>query len=775
MLYRPTSRALLRGMFLAIAVLSVAFPEFVVHTVLRADNWAHVINRHHHDLTLPFLKAAHFYLVPVALLLASAAWGLKRDRAWARWTACGGSVLLLLGFPAFTLLGAISLYVLFAKPAPQRPRPAVSAASKPKPETQEPNSTIPEPFLVGLCMFCAFQAFALLCLWAQRSGLPPWNPGWKGWLYLGVCMLAYTALHEFGHAAMAWTLFFRVSAIAIGPMRFWHDGRAWRFRFNGKALWDNTGYVRAVPGSDDSLLMKYIAITAAGPALSLISGLLLLLAFFTMPGSGWERWWWLVAGNAVLGIFDGVVNLLPAGNSDGRMLYHLLKGTSEGEQLLDSAKISMLWEQAASSHAKAEFEEEAELRRAVLQLAAESDEPPRAAMARSHQALGYALLAAEDWVAAEGELRQALDLAAGCRNCSRIEAHAWAGLQKVWFERGNAAEAEKAGIAALSPTVWRNRERTEPVSAILAAQVRLRAGDFVSALATASQAAGMLANGLALHRGAAWSVQAQAQMATGAVGPGLEAARQAAAILLSSEIPPSDRNRAAAELGELGEALWKWGETAAAIEMLRSAVDTLEAGGARIAGARCRVKLAGIQRSLGRETEAVYTLPDEESLPAALRRTLLAERGEVHLASGNITAAIVEFEHLCASWREEAAAPDIEFAVADGLLARALLEAGKTARSAVLARRAAAVLTSLDHPDAPVCRITLALACRERSRAVFDAALRSIETAPLAPRGEKQRRLESERARIERLAPVEGTVAVDSDIPSLAVACPVVS
>jgi len=101
--------------------------------------------------------------------------------------------------------------------------------------------------------------------------------------------------------------------------------------------------------------------------------------------------------------------------------------------------------------------------------------------------------------------------------------------------------------------------------------------------------------------------------------------------------------------------------------------------------------------------------------------------------------------------------------VAEGRLAAALLEVEETPanrdEAAKLASHAVEVLTPLGHPDAASCRITLAIAGRERSRALFAEAIECIESHPLLARGEKTARIASERGRIGRMGPVEGSAS----------------
>jgi Zn-dependent protease/tetratricopeptide (TPR) repeat protein len=709
------------------------------------------------------------------LLCLATFFGLKLDKPWGRWTGAAVSSLLLIGFPLLTAAGLVGLYAMFAKPLPpdpgsrSAPPPAAAAATGLRASGRDP---VAQPFVIGIAMILGFQGLAFLTLYAQRNGMPASNPGFAWWVFFFLLLFVQAALHELGHAAMAWTVFFRVRVIAIGPFTCWDDGYGYRFRLEWKRLLDSTGYMGAVPVSEDDLLLKQTAVIAGGPLLSLVTGGLFLLAFLALPGTGWEAAWLMLAFNAVLGLGYGVMSLLPIGDSDGAMLYHLLRDTPAGRQPMGRIKVSLVREQAAAAHSRADFRKEVEFRQVALQLAGEAGERDSMAIAAGHLALGNALLALEDWPRAQAEFSKCLEFEAECGRDASLRANCWWGLQAACLERYLAEAAARAGAAAVKAIEERKPARNRASMAVtrtMLAQVHLRAGAFEAALAAATEALALVPRhrGRLMLRAAIFSVQAQAHLSLGADGPGMEAAREAAAILTSSAIPESSRNLASDALGELGEILWKTGSSGPAVDLMRQAVRQLESGGATATAAQYRIKLAAALRALGRHAEALYALPGEETLPPSALRSLLGERAELHLAAGHPQEAAADARALLALWQPEPAAAT-EIAVAEGLLARANLEAGNPAEAEPLARHAAAVLADWGHPGAAGCRITLALAARERSPAAFDEALRLIESAPLLGAAEKTRRLEAERARIGRCGPIQGSNVLSGSMP---VAC----
>jgi hypothetical protein len=375
----------------------------------------------------------------------------------------------------------------------------------------------------------------------------------------------------------------------------------------------------------------------------------------------------------------------------------------------------------------------------------------------------------EDWPSAQTEFLKCLEFDIECGLDPSLKANSWWGLQKAGVERHWVEAAADAGAAAVGALEERKRNghrATLAVTRTMLAQAQLRAGAHEASLAEAAGALAILPRhrDRLVLRAAIISVQAQAHLSLGAEGSGMAAAREAAAILSSPGIPEPSRNLASDGLGELGEELWKAGQSGPALDMMRMAVSHLESGGAVATAAQYRVKLAAALRTLGRHAEALYALPGEETLPPGALGCLLGERARVHLAAGRPLEAAADARALLALWQREPQPPQPETAAAEGLLARACLEAGNPAEAEPLARHAAEVLAHWEHPDAAGCRITLALATRERSRFVFEDALRTIESAPLLSAAGKARRLEAERARVDRFGPIEGAITVECPV-----------
>jgi tetratricopeptide (TPR) repeat protein len=784
MLPLPEGRVFLRWMYLALGLGILCFPEFTVQAVLRAPHWAGRFYPEGSRAYAQFVAAGYVYARAVPLGCVAAFLGLWRNRSWSRWTGAAAFGLLLPGFPLLSVAGAVGLYAMFAKPLaadprsrPAAPSPANSAAGRWSPG----RDSMAQPFTIGIGMIFGFQGLAFLTLYAQRNGMPAWNPGIAWLAFFLLSLLAHAALHELGHVAAAWTVFFRVRSVMIGPFVFQSDAYGYRFRLDWKRLLDSGGYTGAAPVTGGDLIVKLAVVIAGGPLLSLLAGGLCLLAFLALPGTGWEGAWLIVAFNAVLGVSYAGMSLLPMGCSDGAMLYHLLRDTPAGRQLIGRIKVPLVQEQAEAAHSRADFQQEVEFRTVALRQAQTGGGRDSTAIALGHQDLGHALLALEDWPRAQAEFLKCLGFETECALNPSLKANSWWGLQEACARRHWAQAAAHAGAAAVK-AIGECQPARNPaglaVTRIMLAQARLRAGEYQTALTEAAAALAILPrrDGHLMLRAAIFSVEAQAHLLLGAERHGIVAAREAAAILNSPGIPEPNRNLAFDELGELGEGLWDAGQSGTGIDLMRQAVTQLESGGAMATAAQYRIKLAAALRTLGRHSEALYTLPAEETLPPGALGCLLGVRAAIHLAAGHPRDAATDARALLNLWLARAANSEsrapldlmqpqppaaIEIARAEALLAHACLEAGNPAEAEPLARHAAGVLAEWGHPDAAGCRITLALATRERSRAVFEAALRLIESAPLTSAAEKARRREAERARVDRFGPVEGSITVE--------------
>jgi tetratricopeptide (TPR) repeat protein len=638
------------------------------------------------------------------------AWGMKRRRRWSRWTGICASLFLLPGFPLFSIAGGLGLFGILLVDLDLEP-----AGVRLKGEAWDRRrESLLQQFVVAAGWILIVFLFARFTKYAQGIGLAFERLGWNWWLYVSVCSLVNTAVHELGHAAMAWGLHYQIRVISIGPFIFADKGEGFRFRIEWKRILDLGGYMGAVADSEHRLRVKEIAVIAAGPATSFLLGQILLAVFALLPGTPWQASWELVALGTAIAFSSVVVNLVPVGYSDGGMLFHLICNTRAGKQLLDRVLLQKLNAQAAQNHDRADFATEVAERTITLRKMQQGGERNRLAIALCHQSLGHARLACNDWPGAELEFRKCLEFEAECAATPALRANAWSGLHQACTARFHTAESSRVYERAVEVLNQRKKERDLAgltVTRTMLAQTHRRARNFNDSLAESAAAleSAPRARGQLLLRAMLHSVQAKAALGLGWVDSAMRASAQALEIVRSGEIPPADQNLGWDEVADLGAAFAQAGLLAKGLELIEEAIGKIEAAGITPTAALYRAKMATILRIDGKLDDAWAVLPQDTSFALAIRRIVLTERAELHLAAERPAQAIADCEELIELWSsEEGAEP--ERASSRALLAAACLENGDHARAEAVAREAAAGLCPMQHPNAIGCRITEFLA-----------------------------------------------------------------
>ncbi len=732
----PDRRILFRWMFDGLGFLLIFAHEFVVHTLLRTDWWAGFLFGPGTAGYAFFMAAAYFYLLPTPLLCWMTAAGLKRNKGWARPLGICTSTLLLLGFPWLTAAGAIGLYVLckhdgkvIAPPVPTTKPTADFWESKRRSKAQ--------PIVGTVLWIAAFFSQAWFSVYARRVGMPSWNAGWKWWpLFFGF-VLFHIALHEFGHSLAAKLVGFKVRIISIGPFTFWRENDRVRFRFVAARLFESGGYMGAVPVSEDNLRWKQVFVVAAGPLSNLITCLLSLRLFFSLPGTTYQNWWWIVVLNVSVSAVMAVGNLLPLGYCDGSMLLHLILWTPAGQLLLDRQRVVQLGEEAEACHARADFDRQIRIMEEMVERSREFGNANALMIAACEQALGTAHGLVDDWPSAENCLQRALEFGGELAANPALAANVWSGLHMAQVHRHDLAvvgQTYASTVAILNHRRQSRSDHAEPaVSFAMMAQAHLRNGSYQAALEE-------IEGGLATASSRATSLRAHLlrSKAVCLFHRGDKDAARAAAYESANLFRSTGRNLGWEDVADLGQAIWIAGDEFLSLELMREGIERLESGGAAGIAGKYRTKLAGTLRVLGDAETAWRELPLEAALSAPLRRSFLAERTELHLALGRPDDALADGRRLVELWRNHPCRPALETASAGALLSKACLAAEDWLEAEGLAIQAFDVLGPHEHPDAAVCLVTLAVVRSDESR--ITEALRLIDHAPLLGPAEKARR-----------------------------------
>jgi len=605
-----------------------------------------------------------------------------------------------------------------------------------------------QPVLFGSLSIAGLFSLSYCQVWARRAGMPAMPRGLVFWFWLPVSLLLNITIHELGHAIVAWSQYYRVRVIVMGPITFWRDSSGLHSRFDWRRLFYSDGFTGSIATRQDNARGKHVAVIAAGPVVSLLGGFVFACIAVLAKGSSWQAWWWVFAVNAMMGFVITIVNLIPVGCSDGSMLLHLIRWNVPGRLLIAQQLAASDEEQAKERHDEADFAGEIEIKRAMLSEAERAGDANSMAIAGCHQSLGYALYSAGDAPAAEQEMSRALAFETELAANPSLAANVWSGLVAIRSRRQLLVELRQAYSAAVE-IIQQQKEHRDPVhrgmTCAMLAQVHVQAGNWEQAAVEAADGLKYLPlrpEYLNLYANL-FVFQAEAHLRVGRLDTGLTAASNAAETLRAEVMPYRQRNLAANDLGKLGEALWRAGQPASAIEYLRESIAALEQSGLSSIATAYRIQLCGILRTLGRFSEAVKSLPPESGLPVHLRRNLLAETIELAILAEAGPVALEHSQTLLQLWQAEAAECAPEIAIATSLMGRAYLAAGKLDEAGENARSAFEVLEHSGHPEAARCLLIIATAHHAATgvwaSGTLEQARRLIEAAVLLPAAEKCR------------------------------------
>ena len=294
------------------------------------------------------------FILPLILgyLYAMAWWTTRKGKTSARAWALGASLLITLqGVPML----AFALYTANAFPLERLPQSMVIlnalmtilgilgiAAFIRRDSTALPAVPQKPPRIAGDGTSAVMDLFAWIIAIAGYFLLENvWMHWWKsrdlpvvsGTVFWALFLLAFvvnTVTHELGHAGVGVALGMKLRAFIVGPLQLRVlDGR-WKLQFVPSRLFSAGGAAALVPSDPDEPQWRQIAMIAAGPAASLLTGLLAAALAILAEGTPWERYWQFFSLLSIFGIVSFAVNLLPvrpdALYSDGARIYQLVSG-----------------------------------------------------------------------------------------------------------------------------------------------------------------------------------------------------------------------------------------------------------------------------------------------------------------------------------------------------------------------------------------------------------------------------------------------------------------
>jgi hypothetical protein len=286
-----------------------------------------------------FARIAAFYLGAL-FLNGAAAWAIFTRRSSARVLGLLASVSPALVLFAIEYRFHVHLFrvpwipigLAFAGLIAFLPRSAAQSAGKATAPVRIPgDGTIP---WIGTAVWVVGGVGFLYGLrwwadWAHAQGLPR-DRGASFYLQLVLVDLAVVLLHELGHAITGLALGMKLRAFIVGPFQWRISDGKWGFKFSPAGFFSAGGATALVPTNPRQPASEKVCMIAAGPFVSVVTGVLGLCAAIAAPGQPWESAWLLLACFGVASVLVGVLNFVPfrskTSYSDGAQIYQLLSG-----------------------------------------------------------------------------------------------------------------------------------------------------------------------------------------------------------------------------------------------------------------------------------------------------------------------------------------------------------------------------------------------------------------------------------------------------------------
>lgn len=152
---------------------------------------------------------------------------------------------------------------------------------------------------------------------------------------LAAALMAAIIAHESGHLCAALMLDFEVLGGSIGPFRVSRAFGKWMMRFTPRTMF--SGSVTAIPRTRDYWRKRMVVVVAAGPAATLITGVIAGCVLFCVPLGAWLGMF--ISLFTQLSFFLFVLGLIPNApkaqvRNDARLFCSLIRNTAEAQHIL---------------------------------------------------------------------------------------------------------------------------------------------------------------------------------------------------------------------------------------------------------------------------------------------------------------------------------------------------------------------------------------------------------------------------------------------------------
>jgi hypothetical protein len=164
--------------------------------------------------------------------------------------------------------------------------------------------------------------------WSSARGVSEIHGFGRRAISIVLVLLVITILHEVGHTVTGLALGMRLRAFVVGPFQWRVRGGKWNFQFKLADILSAGGATGVVPATTDFPRSRYLVMTAAGPLVNLLTGIIALIISFAAEANSSAQVGGRLALFGALSVTLCAFNLLPfkTGDnySDGANIHQLL-------------------------------------------------------------------------------------------------------------------------------------------------------------------------------------------------------------------------------------------------------------------------------------------------------------------------------------------------------------------------------------------------------------------------------------------------------------------
>ena len=296
---------------------------------------------HRQDAVLPFLRMrliAALILI-VAIVFGMAWWTIWKEKPSARGWGIAASVIYILPPLAAIVYSPYSIWRHLVVILVLRVAGLVAFSRRYEPPGSKAREHLRVPGdgttdfvnrMANVLSVAVVLAAGFWCTrWIRAKGVSESHTGWPDAVLVVMVALTIVVLHELGHTATGLALGMKLRAFVVGPLQWCIRGGKWEFQFKLEGILGG-GATGVVPTMADFPRWRHLCMVAAGPLVTLLTGVCALSIAFRLPANSPVQAGGFLALFGTWSLAVCLSNLLPFRTnnvySDGAVLYQLFSG-----------------------------------------------------------------------------------------------------------------------------------------------------------------------------------------------------------------------------------------------------------------------------------------------------------------------------------------------------------------------------------------------------------------------------------------------------------------